>query len=168
MNKTLWAPWRMDYILGPKSGKCVFCEACEGTEERREENMVLAACPEAFVIMNRYPYTHGHIMVVPARHVSNLEDMTPKEQSVFFELVVKAQTALKEALKPGGLNLGMNLGKAAGAGIEDHLHIHIVPRWDGDTNFMPLLADARVMPEHMDETYRTLVPFFEKLDDHQK
>jgi len=94
--------------------------------------------------------------------------MTQKEQSVFFELVVKAQAALKEALKPGGLNMGMNLGKAAGAGIADHLHIHIVPRWDGDTNFMPLLADARVMPEHMGETYRTLVPFFDKMGSNQK
>ena len=168
MSKTLWAPWMMDYILGPKPGKCVFCEACEDSCERREENLILSSRPEAFAIMNRYPYTHGHIMVVPTRHVSNLEDMTRKEQSVFFDIVVKAQAALGEALKPGGLNLGMNLGKAAGAGIADHLHIHIVPRWDGDTNFMPLLADARVMPEHMEETYRTLLPFFEKMGSHQK
>jgi ATP adenylyltransferase len=164
MTETLWAPWRMDFILSEKEPGCVFCKAAAAPEAERAERLVLARREHAFVIMNRYPYTHGHIMVVPHRHVSRLEDLDPAERAGLFELVVDAQVAIKEILRPQGLNLGMNLGKAAGAGIEDHLHVHLVPRWVGDTNFMPLLADVRVMPETLDATWAKLAMRFADLE----
>jgi ATP adenylyltransferase len=165
MTETLWAPWRMEFILSGKEPGCVFCKAAAAPEAERAGRLVLARREHAFVIMNRYPYTHGHLMVVPHRHVSRLEDLDHAERTGLFELVVDAQSALREALRPQGLNLGMNLGKAAGAGIEDHLHVHLVPRWVGDTNFMPLLADVRVMPETLAATWATLSARFSGLED---
>lgn len=160
MTETLWAPWRMEYILSEKTERCVFCDALAAGPGHHRENMILAIRPHAWVIMNRYPYTHAHIMILPTRHVSNPEDLSAEERLALFELTVDAQVALKRALNPQGLNLGMNLGKVAGAGIEDHIHFHVCPRWNGDTNFMPLLADARVMPEHLLDTYDGLRPAF--------
>jgi ATP adenylyltransferase len=164
MSETLWAPWRMDFILSDKDDECVFCRASEAPPEKHAELLVLATRPAAFVILNRYPYTHGHFMIVPRRHVSRIEDLPPDERAGFLELMVDSQSLLRATLAPHGINIGMNLGRCAGAGIEDHIHIHVVPRWDGDTNFMPLLADARVMPEHLAETYRKLRSSFERLD----
>jgi len=163
MVERLWAPWRMDYIVGPKPGGCVFCDAMSGGSNRREENLILREGALAFIMMNRYPYTHGHVMVIPKKHVSDMEELSLPEQRALFDFVVQGQSAIRKALSPHGLNLGMNIGKAAGAGIDDHLHMHIVPRWHGDTNFMPLIADARSMPEHLLETYRTYRPFFEDI-----
>jgi ATP adenylyltransferase len=163
MTETLWAPWRMDFILSEKEPGCVFCRAAAAPEAERAERLVLARQEHAFVIMNLYPYTHGHVLVVPVRHVSQLEDLDPAEQAGLFALAVDAQVA-REALNPQGLNLGMNLGKAAGAGIDDHIHIHLVPRWVGDTNFMPLLADVRMMPETLAETWAKLSPRFAGLE----
>lgn len=159
MSQTLWAPWRMEYIVGPKTEGCVFCEAAASDDDTR--HLILARGESAFIIMNRYPYSHAHIMVVPKRHVSCLEDLSAEERGDFFELVARAQAAVKEAFDPGGMNLGMNLGKAAGAGIADHLHMHVLPRWEGDTNFMPMVAGLRVMHEHLEETRDKLLPFFE-------
>jgi ATP adenylyltransferase len=156
----------MSYIVGPKAeGGCVLCRARDVTFDARPELLVLAARPTAFVLMNRFPYTHGHIMIVPRRHVAALEALDPGERDGLFRLVVDAQAALKSALRSHGLNVGMNLGKVAGAGIDDHLHVHVVPRWDGDTNFMPMLADVRVMPQHLDDTYNALRPHFAPLDE---
>jgi ATP adenylyltransferase len=156
----------MTYITGPKAeGGCVLCRARDASKEARPELLVLAARPSAFVLMNRFPYSHGHIMIVPRRHVATLEALDVVERDGLFRLVVDAQAALKGALRPQGLNIGMNLGKVAGAGIEDHLHVHAVPRWDGDTNFMPMLADVRVMPQHLDDTYEALCPHFAPLDE---
>ena len=156
----------MSYITGPKAeGGCVMCRARDAADEKtRREMRVLAALPSAFVLMNRFPYSHGHVMVVPRRHVPRLEELGRDESRELFALLVDAQGALSAALGAHGLNIGMNLGKVAGAGIEDHLHIHVVPRWDGDTNFMPLLADARVMPQHLDDTYDALRPRFAALE----
>ena len=165
MTETLWAPWRMEFILSEKTEGCVFCAAFAAEGEERRARLVLARRENALALMNRYPYTHGHIMVVPRRHVSRLEDLDPRERADLFELTVDAQTVLKLALAPQGLNLGMNLGKAAGAGIEDHIHVHLVPRWAGDTNFMPVLADVRVMPETLDATWNTLNRGFGSLED---
>ncbi|MCP4603603.1 MAG: HIT domain-containing protein [Proteobacteria bacterium] len=163
MTETLWAPWRMDYILGPKSDKCVFCTALSEGEKNFADNFILHSAEHAFVIMNRFPYSHAHIMILPNRHIANLDDLSLEESRSLFDLVVKSQSILKKAFNPQGLNVGINLGVAAGAGIKDHLHVHIVPRWNGDTNFMPLLADARIMPEHMSETYRGLYPLFDDI-----
>lgn len=163
MTETLWAPWRMEYILSEKGERCVFCDALAAGPEHRREHLILATRSDAWVIMNRYPYTHAHVMILPVRHVSTLEELSREERVALFEMTVDSQQALREALAPQGLNLGLNLGQAAGAGIEDHIHFHVCPRWNGDTNFMPLLADARVMPEHLRETYDGLLPAFEKL-----
>jgi ATP adenylyltransferase len=156
----------MAYIAGPKAnGGCVLCRAREATRAERPQLLVLAARPAAYVLMNRFPYTHGHIMIVPRRHVAALEVLEGAERDELFRLVVDAQAALKTALHCQGLNVGMNLGKVAGAGIEDHMHVHVVPRWDGDTNYMPMLADVRVMPQHLDDTYAALAPAFAPLDE---
>ncbi len=165
MTETLWTPWRMDYVLGPKSNECVFCTALNKGEESHDENLILYTAERAFVIMNRFPYSHAHIMILPNKHVASLDDLSLEESRELFDLVVKSQSILKEALNPQGMNVGINLGSAAGAGIKDHLHVHIVPRWNGDTNFMPLLADVRVMPEHISETHRSLRPFFDAIDE---
>jgi ATP adenylyltransferase len=154
----------MDYILSEKGERCVFCDALGAGKEHYRENLILATRPTAWVILNRFPYTHAHIMVLPVRHVSTLESLSTEERNAMFELMVDSQVAIREALNPHGLNLGMNLGKIAGAGIEDHIHVHICPRWSGDTNFMPVLADSRVMPEHLLETYDGLAPAFARLN----
>ncbi len=156
----------MSYITGPKAeGGCVLCRAGDAADEAtRRELRVLATRPAAFVLMNAFPYSHGHVMVVPRRHVARLDELDRAERCDLFELLVDAQRALSGALDAQGLNIGMNLGKVAGAGIADHLHIHVVPRWDGDTNFMPVLADVRVMPEHLDDTYGALRRSFAPLD----
>jgi len=166
VSDILWAPWRMAYITGPKAeGGCVLCRARDAARDERPSLLVLAARPTAFVLMNRFPYSHGHIMIVPRRHVAALEALSADERDGLFRLVVDAQAALKGALASHGINVGMNLGKVAGAGIDDHLHVHAVPRWDGDTNFMPMLADVRVMPQHLDDTYEALRPRFAPLDE---
>lgn len=164
MADTLWAPWRMDYILGEKPNYCVFCAAAQAAREQDEEHLVLHRGNSAFVMLNRYPYTHAHVMVLPYRHIARLDELEREEHVELFDLLVKTQILLERALHPQGYNVGINLGVAAGAGIEYHLHAHIVPRWNGDTNFMPMLADARVMPEHLNETYKNLKTFFSSLD----
>lgn len=163
MAETLWTPWRMDYLMSPKNGECVFCTALSEGKQSYGDHFILYADELSLVIMNRFPYAHAHIMVLPRKHVSMLSDLTTEEHTSLFELVMQSQTLIWEALNPQGMNLGMNLGKAAGAGIEDHIHFHIVPRWIGDTNFMPVLADTRTMPQHLSQTYKYLLPYFEKL-----
>jgi ATP adenylyltransferase len=150
----LWAPWRMEYILGEKGGPCVFCNPTE---------LLLVTQPSAFVVLNKYPFAAGHLLVVPRRHVSDLDGLEPAESDAFFRLVRESVARLRKAISPEGVNVGINLGKAAGAGIAEHLHAHIVPRWSGDTNFMPVLADVRVMPEHLETTRAKLAPFFADL-----
>lgn len=162
MSEILWAPWRMDYILGSKPDGCIFCHAAEKYEQDRE-NLVLHRSEETYVIMNKYPYSHAHIMVVPYQHADRLEQLSASGQMELMGLWLKAQTVILETFSPQGMNLGMNLGQAGGAGIEAHLHAHIVPRWNGDTNFMPMLADTRIMPEHLDETYKKLKTAFDSI-----
>jgi ATP adenylyltransferase len=156
----LWAPWRMEYILGPKPGGCVFCAYASAAVPRREDG-VLVAQPQAFVCLNKYPFASGHLLVVPRRHTSDLAELSREEYPALMALLRDTVAALKVALRPEGFNVGFNLGKVAGAGIAEHLHAHIVPRWAGDTNFMPVLADVRVMPEHLDATWARLRPAFE-------
>ncbi len=158
MQKTIWAPWRIEYILAEKSGGCFLCRIF--SEDRDRENLLLRRGKTCAVVMNRYPYTSGHLMVTPYRHLEHLKDLTAEERLEMADLSIAAVEILKAVLKPEGLNLGYNLGAAAGAGLKDHLHQHIVPRWIGDTNFMPVLADTRVMPQALLEQYDVLHPLF--------
>ncbi len=154
----MWAPWRMEYILSTKSKGCIFCDKPRQKNDR--ENLILFRGERCFVIMNFYPYNNGHLMVVPYCHVSNLEDLTSEEHAELMALLAKSNRVLKSAVNPDGFNIGMNLGKVAGAGIDDHLHFHIVPRWNGDTNFMPVLGHTKVLAQALFETWDSLQPLF--------
>jgi len=159
--KKLWAPWRIDYILQPKPEGCIFCD--KPKEKKDRDNLILYRGSTSFVIMNFYPYTNGHIMVVPYRHVSDLDLLTEKEQSEMMKLLTESSKILKIILKSEGLNIGMNLGRVAGAGIDDHLHFHIVPRWNGDTNFLPVTGYTRVISQGLYESWDQLYPLFNKI-----
>ncbi|MCA9771708.1 MAG: HIT domain-containing protein [Myxococcales bacterium] len=156
--RTLWAPWRMEYILADKTAGCVLCAKL--AEADGPENLILARRGTVFVILNRFPYASGHLMVAPIRHVARPRDLTADERRDLMDTVAEAEGALEGALAPQGMNIGANLGRAAGAGVEDHLHVHLVPRWVGDHNFMPVVGLARVMPEHLRDTYAKLQPAF--------
>ena len=146
----IFAPWRIEFI-GKKKEGCVFCDAQKGSDE---ENFILLRGSKNFIIMNIYPYTHGHLMVAPMRHVTDIEELDEDERKEHIDMVIKAKSLLT-ALKPDSFNIGMNLGKTAGAGF-DHIHTHIVPRWKGDTNFMPVIADTKVISEALKTTYKKL------------
>lgn len=154
MNQ-LWAPWRMTYIENhDKVEGCVFCEA--QAKEDSEENLIVLRGARAYVILNRYPYTGGHLMVVPFDHKSNIEELDPPTRAEMMELAARCTTILNKLYKPHGFNLGANIGEAAGAGVKEHVHIHIVPRWKGDTNFMSSLGGTRVIPEALEATYQRI------------
>ncbi|HKY23042.1 MAG TPA: HIT domain-containing protein [Vicinamibacterales bacterium] len=157
----LWAPWRLSYVtatpLPPTD--CIFCDACGASDVE----LVLLRAQHSFVILNLYPYNNGHLMVVPNRHLSALEALTMDEQAELMRLTRWSEMALTEAYQPHGINVGINLGKAAGAGIENHLHIHLVPRWSGDTNFMTAVGETRVLPEQLGATATRLRPIFDRL-----
>ncbi len=155
----LWAPWRMEYILSEKQQGCIFCEKPNLSEKERE-NLILFKGEYNFVIMNYYPYNNCHLMVVPYRHLSDLSLLTDPERLEMMNLVTKCAAILKEAVNCEGLNIGMNLGKIAGAGIDDHLHFHIVPRWSGDTNFMPVTGHTKVNSQGLYESWDLLKPYF--------
>ncbi len=152
--ENLWAPWRIEYILSKKASGCIFCDKPQ--ENKDEENMILYRGKHHFIIMNAFPYNNGHMMVVPYRHTSTLEGWSAEEQKEFMELADLAVDLLKRLMRPDGFNLGINMGLVAGAGVADHIHLHVVPRWNGDTNFMPVLADTRVISEHLRATYQNL------------
>jgi ATP adenylyltransferase len=157
----LWAPWRLSYVTAAQvpATDCIFCNAHAG----RDIDLVVLRGRLSYVILNLYPYNNGHLMVVPNRHLSTLESLTRDEQAELMDLTRLAEMALNEAYRPQGINVGINLGKAAGAGIENHLHIHLVPRWSGDTNFMTAVGQTRVLPEDLGATAVRLRPIFEKL-----
>jgi len=150
----------MEYILSKKEGGCIFCAYAKADEVAFEEALVLVATEYAYVVLNRFPFAAGHLLVVPNRHEAELEDLSDEEYDALFRLTRDAASRLAKAVRSQGLNIGLNLGRAAGAGIADHLHVHIVPRWDGDTNFMPVIGDVRVMPQHLQATHRHLLPHF--------
>jgi ATP adenylyltransferase len=165
----LWAPWRMEYIASPRdrdsgggsgdpapSGApaCIFC--AKPAEHRDRENLIVHRGPTCFVILNAYPYNNGHLMAVPYRHVSRLSELTVDENAELMAHAALMTDVLREVSRPDGYNIGMNLGEAAGAGIADHLHLHVVPRWGGDTNFMPVVGDVKVMPESLDQVHAKL------------
>jgi ATP adenylyltransferase len=159
--KQLWCPWRIQYILGPKPDACVFCLPEHENED--EERLVLYRGKGNFVIMNKFPYTNGHLMVTPFRHCMHLCDLTPDESQEMMTLLQQCTAILQQSFSPQGINVGLNLGEAAGAGIREHLHFHLVPRWNGDSSFMAVMDEVRVIPEHLRNTYATLKPFFSGL-----
>jgi ATP adenylyltransferase len=151
----LWAPWRLEYIKSAaEEGGCVFCAAVEGDDEER---LVVQRGAHAIALLNKYPYSSGHFMVAPARHIGEYGALTADEVLELHRLASAGMVALGELYLPQGYNVGWNLGRSAGAGVVDHVHLHVVPRWGGDTNFMPVLADVKVLPEHLAETRRRLV-----------
>jgi len=152
--KQIWAPWRIEYIQMKKPEGCILCDKPKQKDD--VANYILYRGDKNFVIMNSYPYNPGHLMVAPYRHVAHLEELTDEERHEHFDMVSRSVKLLKEVFNPAGFNIGMNIGKVAGAGIDDHIHTHIVPRWQGDTNFMPVIADVRVIPEALAGTYKKL------------
>lgn len=150
----LWAPWRMEYILNCRQKGCFLCEAFQAENDR--EHLIVKRSQACAIIMNRYPYNNGHLMVAPYRHVDSVEELQAAEQSDLMALVAMACARLKKIVNAQGFNLGINQGAAAGAGLKDHLHLHIVPRWAGDTNFMPVLADVKVIPQPLSELWEKL------------
>lgn len=158
---TLWAPWRMEYITRPKADACVFC--LPQHTEHDAERLVLYRGRLAFVIMNTFPYASGHLMVVPFRHVADIVALTPEENSEIMALVQASVTILRDCVKAAGFNIGMNLGDVSGAGVLGHVHMHIVPRWLGDTSFISVLGETRVIPQHFMALYQTLLPRFNEL-----
>jgi ATP adenylyltransferase len=154
----LFSPWRLRYInsVHDRSRGCVFCSAARGRRDR--DNLVLIRGRNNFIILNKYPYNNGHLMIVPYAHVPTLAGASPEALNEMMGLAVVCEAALREAYRPTGINFGMNLGRSAGAGIDRHLHLHVVPRWDGDTNFMSVVHGTRVLPESLQKTYRRLRP----------
>ena len=160
--KQLWAPWRMAYINDDaKDAGCIFCTLYRQDDQRSA--LVLAQTSHSVVIMNKYPYNNGHLLLAPKRHENNPDKLPSEEFIDLNEALRRSIEIVRSAFHPGGINLGMNLGKCAGAGIEDHLHWHLVPRWEGDANFMPVIAETRVMPQHLLDSYDRLQPFFREL-----
>jgi ATP adenylyltransferase len=160
--KSLWAPWRIRFILDClQSPGCVFCSAPKEKDDPRV--LIVHRSTHSFTILNKYPYNSGHLMVVPYRHTSDFATLTPEEMSDIHEEVRRAVRALTASMKPQGFNVGMNLGEAGGAGIRDHLHYHVVPRWNGDTNYMPVLGETKVLPESLEETLARLTSVYSKL-----
>jgi len=158
--KQIWAPWRMTYIQGEREHGCIFCEKIIAEDSRA--HLVLAQTPHSVVMLNKYPYNNGHLLLAPKRHTNQLSALLSEEYGDLCRAFRRSVDNLSKALNPEGINLGMNLGQCAGAGIEGHLHWHLVPRWEGDTNFMPVIGEVRVMPQHLMESYDRLSPFFTK------
>ncbi len=156
--ETMWAPWRMEYILGDKEKGCIFCKALS-----EQDNLTLYKGEETMVIMNKFPYINGHLLVAPVQHLSALDQLSKGEMGDLLGTVEQSVGILKKVMNPDGFNVGLNLGKVAGAGVEEHLHFHIVPRWFGDTNALTVFADVRVIPEHLITTYNNLKPYFDKI-----
>ena len=155
--KAIYAPWRMTYLKADKPNGCVFCK-----DSLRQEDLILLEGKTAYVMLNLYPYINGHLMIIPYRHICKLEDLGAEETLELFDLVDLSVRSLSECLFPEGFNIGVNLGKAAGAGVDDHVHIHVVPRWLGDTNFMTIIGEVRVIPDDLVKTWEKLLPYFKK------
>jgi len=154
VTRPLWAPWRLEYIgSADEQEGCFFCDALEGPDD---EGLVVARGANAFVLLNRFPYSSGHLLVAPLRHTGEFSGLDDAEAVEIHRLASRGMDALAATYAPEGFNVGWNLGRVAGAGVLDHVHLHVVPRWGGDTNFMPVLADVKVLPEHLAETRRRL------------
>jgi len=157
-ERNLWAPWRLAYIKGEKEPGCIFCTRLARSTD--EKDFILCRGERSFVILNAFPYTNGHLMIVPFDHISEVEALADATLAEMDQLLKQSITALKKAFAPQGFNIGWNIGRCAGAGVEEHVHEHVVPRWNGDTNFMPVLADVTVIPDILADTWRALMPYF--------
>ncbi len=155
-DERLWAPWRLDYIRGPGSEECIFCRATSGSGGDDEANLVVHRGQRCFLLLNAFPYTSGHVMIAPFEHVPSIEQLDPPALTELMTLSQRALAVLRETYRPEGFNLGINQGRVAGAGIEDHVHLHVVPRWGGDTNFMSAVGDARVLPQRLEDSWAEL------------
>ncbi|MCX7846129.1 MAG: HIT domain-containing protein [Dictyoglomaceae bacterium] len=164
--KRLCCPWRIKYITSPKTDKCIFCENVKEKED--EKNLILLRGNYCFIMLNLYPYNNGHLMIIPYSHKSNLTHLSQEEYDEMMFLAQLSIEALQEIMNPHGFNLGMNIGTSAGAGIADHIHLHIVPRWEGDSNFMLVLGDTKVIPEDLSSTYKKLHPVIVKIYEEKK
>jgi ATP adenylyltransferase len=158
--ETMWAPWRMEYILSEKEDKCIFCDALS-----ENDDLTLYKGNITMVMMNKFPYINGHLLVAPIRHLSSLNELKKDEMAELMATMERSVTILKKVMEPDGFNIGLNLGKVAGAGVEEHLHFHIVPRWFGDVNALTVFGEVRVIPEHIESTYHNLKPHFDKLEE---
>ena len=154
-RRLLWTPWRSRWVGGPKEAGCIFCQ--KPAQHRDRENYILFRARHHYGILNLYPYNNGHLMVVPYAHLRSLGELSPEAQAELLGLVQRSVEALTRAINPEGFNVGLNLGKVAGAGIEAHLHVHVVPRWAGDTNFVPVLTQTRLIPESLEATWTKLI-----------
>ncbi len=154
----LWAPWRLEYILSDKTDGCFLCHSVSAADD--SETLLVKRGSRCGVIMNRYPYNNGHLLIFPYRHVAGIGDLSTEERAETMDLLAESVSALTAIMHPDGFNTGINLGIAAGAGLEEHVHMHIVPRWNGDTNFMPVMADLKVIPQSLTELYDQLFPVF--------
>ncbi|RKX29755.1 MAG: HIT family hydrolase [Candidatus Zixiibacteriota bacterium] len=160
-DKMIWAPWRADFVLSKKEKGCVFCNRLKLKDSVK--NLIVYRGNENFVILNKFPYNSGHTLIVPMRHIGQLEKLTEEEANEFFSLTRLTIKIIKKVLKPHSLNIGMNLGRSSGAGIPEHLHMHIVPRWTGDTNFMPVIGETRVVSVGLELVYDAIKKEFDKL-----
>jgi ATP adenylyltransferase len=163
-NQRIWAPWRLKYVKGAKDdagGECIFCVKPREGLEHDVENLIVHRGELCFVILNRFPYTNGHLMIAPYAHVATLPELDPATVAEMMAFAQKGMTVLEDVYSPQGYNVGFNQGRVAGAGFEHHIHMHVVPRWGGDTNFMPVLADTRVMPQSLEQSYEALAGSFD-------
>ncbi len=157
----LWAPWRIGYVIGERASGCIFCQKPRAVRDADE--LILHRGQQCYVIMNAYPYNNGHLMVVPYEHKFDLADLGLPQLCEMMTLTQLSERVLSHCMAPDGFNIGLNIGRVAGAGIDDHVHLHVVPRWNGDTNFMPVLDDTRVVPQSLRECYELLAPQFAEL-----
>ncbi len=162
----LWAPWRIKYILSSKGGDCIFCVKPSRKEDRKR--LILYRSGHSIIMMNRFPYNSGHLMVAPMKHTGNLEELTLEEFEDLSVLLKKTVSLLRRTMDPQGFNIGMNIGQIAGAGVTDHLHFHVVPRWAGDTNFMAVASETVVVPESLGKTYQKLISALKGMDEEAK
>ena len=163
--ETLWAPWRMEYILGKREPYCIFCP--EGDGHTDEDRLILHRGRLVMVMMNKFPYNNGHLLIAPWRHVAGIDELNVDEMTHIMQWLQITTRIIKKIMHPDGFNVGINLGSAAGAGVEAHLHVHVVPRWQGDTNFLTVFGDVRSIPEHLKQTYEKLLPYFKKESAHE-
>jgi ATP adenylyltransferase len=158
--RNLYAPWRMEYVGAPPEPGCLFCRVREAPPEDDRRNLVLHRAPDALVMLNKFPYNPGHLMVAPRAHEGSLAALDDEQVLALMRLVQRSQRVVEQVMSPEGFNVGVNMGRAAGAGIPDHVHMHLVPRWNGDTNFLPVLAEVKVVNEHLERTWEKLVAAF--------
>lgn len=159
-DKIIWAPWRASFILGKKEKGCVFCKRLKMKDTVK--NLIVYRGDKVFVILNKFPYNSGHALIVPNRHIGRIEQLTPDEAAEFFELTRRTVAVIKKTLKPASMNLGMNIGRGSGAGIPGHIHMHVVPRWHGDTNFMPVIGKTNVISVPLEPIYEAMRKEFAK------